>query len=188
MSTNLQQWNDHLAELDSHGALPAFAPGASVTIAAADADGYVNGMKDAVGGRVTLKAAEDVRARALASSNHALVAWATNGSLPDKFFHMAARTEPALGLTEADKFTVAANCQNATSRLGMFGGNTASVTWWPQCFEATPDPTGKSFWIRGAHIADCGAFAADNPKSGWKGPTIAELPALFEAAYEFKGH
>ena len=118
---------------------------------------YHNGMADNVNGFVTLQAAEDARAKALASGNAGQVAWA--GYLPTKWAVKDAADEPALGLSDADKFSLKENTLFARAFWG-FSPGTEKLCWCPQAFVATPAQPGEhKAYNQGPTLPGYGSFA-----------------------------
>jgi hypothetical protein len=121
---------------------------------------YTNGMADNVNGFVTLQAAEEARAKALASGNAGQVAWA--GYFPTKWAIGDAANEPALNLSDADKFSNSVNLGFAHA-FWSFAPGTDLVCWCPQAFVATkPDsadnPENKAF-VQGPTLPGYASFS-----------------------------
>jgi hypothetical protein len=121
---------------------------------------YHNGMADNVNGFVTLQAAEEARAKALASGNAGQIAWA--GYLPTKYAIGDAVNEAALGLSDADKFSNFCNLGFAHA-FWSFAPGADLVCWCPQAFVATkPDPANNpqnKAYIQGPTLPGYASFS-----------------------------
>lgn len=156
-----------LANLLGHKSPPPAKPPAPTT--------FTNGMavQPGANGLVWLEVVEAKRA----------ACEAVKMTLPHLWAIEDAANDPALGLSDADKFNVLSNCNYARTFLGPLGA--ASKGWCPAVFVDTVDPTGHKMFNQGDGVPDAGSFASDFPQVGFTGVHVKDVGTILDAAIEF---